>query len=281
MKSRLVVLVILCCLVVAVSILNSQKGHSQGKAESTLSKDEQELLIEINEARAHPDVYSGYLENLKPLFSGKIYKGTLATEEGWAAVEDAIAFLRATKPQPPFTTSSGLCSAAIAHVKEQSGSGATGHKSSGSGAMIEDRVKPYGSWQGGIGENLSYGNDSARERVLTWLIDDGFATRGHRKRLMSPDYKVAGLCCGPHPEYGRMCVLTLAGGFTETIASKPAANDATKSGSAPVKSQPAASVSVTAPSQTNSNTNSGSTSKTSDANTNKSKPTNTKPKGKA
>src|SRR5215813_4857501 len=258
MKSRLVVLVILCCLVVAVSILNSQKGRSQGKAESTLSKDEEELLKEINEARAHPDVYAGYLENLKPLFSGKIYKGTLATEEGWAAVEEAIAFLRATKPQPPLTTSSGLCSAAVAHVKEQSGSGATGHKSSGSGVMIEDRVKHYGSWQGGIGENLSYGNDPARERELTWLIDDGFATRGHRKRLMSPDYKVAGTCCGPHPEFGKMCVLTLAGGFTDSMAATQKSDSPNKSDSAMKSEPPTSTLSAGTPKPSNSNTNANS-----------------------
>jgi hypothetical protein len=86
--------------------------------------------------------------------------------------------------------------------------------------MIEDRVKPFGTWQGGIGENLSYGNDSARERVLTWLIDDGFATRGHRKRVMSADYRVAGLSCGKHPQFEKMCVLTLAGGFTDAVAAK-------------------------------------------------------------
>jgi hypothetical protein len=63
-------------------------------------------------------------------------------------------------------------------------------------------VKPFGTWQGAIGENLTYGNESARERVLTWLIDDGFASRGHRKRLLSSEYKVAGLACGPHPEFG-------------------------------------------------------------------------------
>jgi hypothetical protein len=32
---------------------------------------------------------------------------------------------------------------------------------------------------------------------------------------MSDSYKSAGVCCGPHKEYGAMCVLTLAGNFTE------------------------------------------------------------------
>jgi uncharacterized protein YkwD len=273
MKFRLLGLSILFLLLVVAA--NTSVIQSQNKNEptaSTLSQDEKDLLKEINEARAHPDVYASYLEQLKPLFAGKIYKGSLQTEEGWAAVEEAIAFMRTMKPQPPFNVATGLCSAALTHVKEQSGSGATGHKSASSGAMIEDRVKPFGSWQGNIGENLSYGSDSARERLLTWLIDDGFASRGHRKRVMSSDYKVAGICCGPHPEFGKMCVLTLAGGFNDTVAAKPAA----AAESSAVPSQSATSTTSSKVSNGNANTTSGSN--TSGENSNKAKTTNTKPR---
>ena len=102
----------------------------------------------------------------------------------------------------------------MTHVKDQSSSGGTGHRS-GNSSMIEDRVKPYGRWEGAIGENICYGNDSARERLLTWLIDDGFPSRGHRRRLLGTEYQVAGISCGSHPQYNAICVLTLAGGFNE------------------------------------------------------------------
>lgn len=189
-----------------------------------MSPTETELLNEINQVRANPTKYIAYLEGLKPFFKGKEYRNgkmALLTEEGWGAVEDAIKFLRTAKPQPALTVSPGLCKAALAHLKEQSGSGATGHKGADR-TMVEDRVKPYGTWDGAIGENLSYGDESARDRVLTWLTDDGFATRGHRKRILSPDYKVTGLSCGPHPEYGTMCVVTLAGGFSDVKPAKTA-----------------------------------------------------------
>jgi len=273
MKFRLFGLSILFAALVAVA--STPRIHSQGKAEApanTLSPDEKDLLAEINAARAHPDVYVSYLEKLKPLFAGKIYRGTLETQEGWAAVEDAIAFLKTVKPQPPLSLAGGLCNAAMAHVKDQSGSGATGHKSGTSGGLIEDRVKPFGTWQGNIGENLSYGNDPARERVLTWLIDDGFTTRGHRKRIMSSDYKVAGICCGPHPEYGKMCVLTLAGGFTDLVASQP---KAVRSESK--QNQPgAATLSISNPGQPSSNTSGAA--QNSNANSNKAKPAPAKPR---
>ncbi|HKP37674.1 MAG TPA: CAP domain-containing protein, partial [Pyrinomonadaceae bacterium] len=184
----------------------------------SMSEPERDLLNEINQARANPQLYASYLEKLKPLFNGKQYKmsngAALVTEEGWTAVDDAIKFLRSAKPLGPLNPSQGLSLAAMSHVKEQSGSGNTGHQGANR-MMIEDRVKPFGNWQGNIGENITYGNDSARERLLTWLIDDGFPSRGHRNRVMSGDYKVAGISCGSHPQYSAMCVLTLAGGFMD------------------------------------------------------------------
>ncbi len=236
MKVRLAGLASLCCaLTLIVSFSNSQQSRSQTTRVSSSngqSQAEQDLLNEINQARAHPQVYASYLQKLKPLFNGKEYKpagqeAAITTAEGWSAVEDAIKFLQAAKPQGPLGPSNGLHLAAEAHCMDQSGTGATGHK--GGGGLIEERVKPFGTWHGGIGENLSYGNESARERVLTWLIDDGVASRGHRKKLLSGDYKVAGVACASHPEFGKMCVLTLAGSFIDSAAAKSAANNQTKS----------------------------------------------------
>lgn len=234
MRVRMAGLAVLCGALVAVIIFGERPAtYSQTSKSSnvSLSPAEQDLIKEINQARANPQLYAGYLEKLKPRFKGKQYtaEGASAafdTQEGWSAVEDAIKFLRAAKPVSELTISQGLSLCALSHVKDQSGSGATGHRG-GDRTMVEDRVKPYGSWSGGIGENLAYGTQSARERVLTWLIDDGFASRGHRNRIMSSGYSVAGLSCGPHPEYGTMCVLTLAGGFTETAAKSTADGSST------------------------------------------------------
>jgi uncharacterized protein YkwD len=228
MKVRLLLLAL--CTLAIVLFAGSDRTRSQTSqlaAAGGLSTAEGDLLNEINSARAHPGVYASYLEKLKPLFNGKTYtpngQEAYTTQEGWSAVEEAMKFLRAAKPQGPLNMSPGLCLAAATHVKDQSGSGATGHKGADS-TFIEERVKPFGSWQGGIGENLTYGNDSARERVLTWLIDDGFASRGHRMRIMSENYRVAGVSCGPHPQFGAMCALTLAGGFIELQPAKPVVN---------------------------------------------------------
>jgi uncharacterized protein YkwD len=277
MKFRLLGLLMLCCaLVLGLCLTGFERGYSQTKKKATptvkatptnnltpsLNEVEQALLNEINDARAHPQIYATYLEKMKPLFSGKEYRAEgqepLTTQEGWAAVEDAIKFMKAAKPLGPLSASQGLCLAAFTHVKDQSATGSTGHAGSNK-AMVEQRVKPFGSWQGDIGENLTYGNESARERLLTWLIDDGVASRGHRTRLMSSSYKVAGISCGPHPEYGTMCVVTLAGAFTD---SKLAQSTPIDNKSADKNRPPAAAISVSVPQSSNANaksTNSGST----------------------
>jgi uncharacterized protein YkwD len=221
MKFRLFVLFALFCALTAILCNQPATSHSQA-VKASLSQVEQDLLTEINKARAEPQTYAGYLEKLKPLFKGKVYTAAgqeagLETQEGWAAVEDAIKFMRAAKPVMALNASEGLRLAALSHVNQQSASGATGHAGPDR-MLIEERVKPFGAWHGDIGENLVYGNESARERILTWLIDDGVKSRGHRRRLMSQNYNVAGVSCGSHPEYGAMCVLALAGGFTDTAA---------------------------------------------------------------
>lgn len=220
MKSQHAALLLFLTVLVLV---NSRSINAQPKSNATsetnpLSVPERDLLNEINDARAHPELYASYLEKLKPMFTGVEYHRTghpaLMTEEGWLAVEDAIKFLQTLKPLPPLRFSQGLYLAAQSHVKDQSSSGGLGHKGSDN-TLVEQRVKRYGTWQGGIGENITYGDDSARERILSWLIDDGFPGRGHRRRLLSTDYHVAGISCGSHPEFSVMCVLTLAGGFTD------------------------------------------------------------------
>lgn len=233
-------LVLLCGIAISLSVTTRTQSQSKNKpAEFTLTDSERDLLKEINEARAQPQLYASYLEKMKPLFNGKQYTAAghdpLTTQEGWNAVDDAIRFLKLAKPLPPLIASRGLSQAALTHVKDQETTGGTGHKGSDN-MLIEERVKPYGRWEGAIGENITYGNDSARERLLTWLIDDGFPTRGHRRRLLSSDYQVAGVSCGTHPQWKAMCVLTLAGGFIEFTPAASSAPTTAAASTSPAKS---------------------------------------------
>ena len=199
-----------------------QLGSSKSAAVAAL---EQEVLREINLVRTRPAEYAAHLEQLRSRFAGKEYKHPgrpgLVTAEGVRALEEAIGHLRAAKPVPALTLSRGMCSGARELVKEQAGTDATGHKGK-DGSFCEQRAQRFGTWAEPIGENLSYGEDTARERVITLLIDDGFANRNHRKRLLDASFKVAGIACGDH-KLGAMCVITLAGGFNDGANTAPPA----------------------------------------------------------
>jgi uncharacterized protein YkwD len=199
---------------------NAQRLAAASASVNTFSTLEQEVLKEINLARTRPNEYAAFLEQLRTQFTGKEYrrpgKPALMTEEGATALEEAIKFMRAAKPVPAVALSHGMCAGARTLVEDQSVTGATGHRGA-DGSFCEQRTQRFGTWADPIGENLNYSDDTARERVITLLIDDGVANRGHRQRIMNASYKVAGVACGGH-KIGGMCVITFAGGFNDKSA---------------------------------------------------------------
>jgi uncharacterized protein YkwD len=187
-----------------------------------LSPTERELVQELNVLRSDPPKYAIYLEQAKKYYRGKDYKPpgqamALTTVEGVAAVDEAIRALRATKPLTPYNTSTGMCLAAKDHVTDIVRTGSTGHKGT-DGSTTEARVNRYGQFSNGIAENILYDTSGAREAVIGWLIDDGVPSRGHRRNLLSPNYRYLGVGVGARSNISSMCVLTFAGTFVEAKA---------------------------------------------------------------
>jgi uncharacterized protein YkwD len=182
------------------------------------SRLESDVLSEINLARTRPQEYAAYLEQIRPYFKGKTFQApgqpATATQEGTAALDEAIGVLRSLKPLAAFTVSPGMSLGANLLVKEQGAQGLTGHKGL-DGGFCDQRLARFGRIDGSVGEALSYSGQSVRLRVISWLVDDGFASRGHRNSLLSPAYKVVGVSCGDHSRFTSMCVVDFAGGFSD------------------------------------------------------------------
>lgn len=53
---------------------------------------------------------------------------------------------------------------------------------------MSNRLERYGDWMGKIGENIDFGSKTARDIILSLIIDDGVTNRGHRKNTLSPDF---------------------------------------------------------------------------------------------
>lgn len=165
---------------------------------------EEDVLAELNYARANPGRYARELEDLA-------FSGALRAEEP-RAVEDALDFLAAQPPLPPLRPHEGLAAAAAAHVRAQSRRGEEGH---GQAGALAARLRAEGVWAGLTAENISYGYATPREVVRQLIIDSRVPGRGHRKTIFGRGWQAAGVACGPHPAHRAMCVIDFAGAFVE------------------------------------------------------------------
>jgi uncharacterized protein YkwD len=199
------------------------------------------IIAETNAARTDPAGYARHLEALLPYYEGRLLRlpgrTALRTEEGAAAVREAIAALRATPPLRALTLSPGLARAARDHAEDLGPRGALGHEGR-DGSRMQDRVSRYGGWDRSLSENITYGSETARDVVVDLLIDDGVAGRGHRRNILNPESRYGGAGCAPHTRYRLVCVIDYAGEFVESNRGAAAAPAAPRPAAATPRPQP-------------------------------------------
>jgi uncharacterized protein YkwD len=153
-----------------------------------------------------------------PRFDSKVLerpgRSYLRTEEGAAAVREAIATLKARRPVAPLRWSEGLTAAAADHVRDQGPIGGLEHQGTDNSDPAR-RASRYGRWIQGVAENIAYGENPAQAVVIQLLVDDGVPDRGHRDNILDPAWGVAGVACGPHRRYQQMCVMDYAAEYVE------------------------------------------------------------------
>lgn len=177
------------------------------------SRFEAGVLAELNRFRSDPAAYASDLRGYLPRFEGRRLRGEadgeidILTNEGVAAVDEAIRDLRSEKPLPRFQQSDLLAAAAADHVAVQSRSGAVGHYTRGNGPGERMKARGGGPY---VNEVITYGHHSAAGVVHQLLIDDGVPGRGHRHSLLRPTHRYAGIACGPHRVHRTMCVTLMS-----------------------------------------------------------------------
>jgi uncharacterized protein YkwD len=128
-----------------------------------------------------------------------------------------VAALRDLAPRPPLHPAAGLTRAARDHVLDHGHRVGVGHRVT-DGTTTADRVSRYGRWENVVSENIAYGPLTAREVVMHLVVDDGGPGRGHRRNMLDPVVRVAGVACGGHVTWEQMCVIDYAGGYTTSPA---------------------------------------------------------------
>lgn len=186
------------------------------------------VLAEINLARANPAAYADYLVAMRASFNGNRMtqpgQPAVMTNEGVAAVDEAIAYLRGLRPLPAMQMSAGMCHSANDHVLDVVNNDQTSHRGT-DGSLPEDRIGRYGSVTGSgqIAENIAYDAYSARDVVIGFIIDDGFAKRSHRLNIFSTEFTVIGVGVEGKASTASTCVVTFAAGYAER-SGKPTAS---------------------------------------------------------
>jgi uncharacterized protein YkwD len=180
---------------------------------------EKEVIFELNKLRSDPNKYAQFnLEPMRKAYRGKLftYSGQISiqTKEGVDALDECIRVLKKTLPVQLLYPSEGLSRASADHVAEQAKNGQFGHIGK-DGSNPVSRIERYGNWEICTSENISYGCPDAAQIVMALLIDDDVPDRGHRRNMLDPCIRLAGVSFGTHPEYETMCVMDFAGGFRE------------------------------------------------------------------
>jgi uncharacterized protein YkwD len=177
---------------------------------------DQAVVHEMSDLRVRPKAYARHLRELRNYFEGTLWKRPgrtpLRTEEGLAALDEAIAFLESVRPVGPLRFNEGLAKAARFHAQDIGPRGVLDHVGS-DGARLSQRLNRLGTWHGLIAENIGTLEEDPRQVVIQLLVDDGVPGRGHRHNLFNPDLHQAGAGTAPHREYRVVTVIDYADGF--------------------------------------------------------------------
>ena len=171
------------------------------------------VVAELNYARRQPQVYANIIQQWTGYFRGRmlLLPGITAvmTNEGVAAVWEAVKALRATKPMGALAEFAPLDQAADDLVKDQGARGGRGHVGM-DGSQPWTRMQRHATGLTGFGEANAYGPTDARSVVVGLLVDDGVPSRGHRQGLLNPVFRYVGVGYGRHATFKEMCVIDLA-----------------------------------------------------------------------
>ena len=181
------------------------------------------LLDEVNSLRTNPSAYTSKVSQYKGYFNFDILKmpdgRNICTEEGPAAYDEAINYLKNAKPLNALTPSKGLTKIAEdVLAKVQSLDADLVNKVTDLTSMINKQ----GIYEGTFVRVMQFGGTSPDQVIIDLIVSDGDKSRRQRENLFNKDIKVCGIAFGDHKDFKKVVIILGAGGFRN----KNEANDA-------------------------------------------------------
>ena len=178
------------------AITSSNLGEKSRKEMINVQNFISEVWRIQNFLRKFPKKFIPKLEARLQYFEGKKYcfpgATPVVTHEGPIAVKEAISYLEEQLPLDELLLSEEVRKAAQDHADDLGFTGLTSHTGS-DGSTMSQRIGKYGKWGGQIGENINFGINEPEEAIIDLLIDDGNPSRGHRKNLFNPKFRISGI----------------------------------------------------------------------------------------
>ena len=169
---------------------------------------EKEIIKEINELRGNPSEYVQKLIKNKQYFQngGKNwkhpdFKASIKTEEGPAAYDEAIDFLKSHSASlEHLTPSKGLNKIALEFLRKF-------QKDANEEVELGPIVEKHGDFTGAFRRLAEFGSHTAELIVVNLLVCDGDKSRVYREALLSDKLKKIGVAHGKHDLYNKCTVI--------------------------------------------------------------------------
>jgi len=180
----------------------------------TLNEMESELVREVSAFRANPNHYADLLAERLPNYEGLTLRlskhKVLRTSEGAPACEEAIRVLRGAEAIAEPKTSFGMCKAAREAVAEHGPAG-TLRGSDSDGSLSVGRLTNFGFWEGTAVEVAGFGDYTASDMLLSFLVGDADSSRAHRRALLDTTYTHMGVGAAEHrSDFKKIAILNFA-----------------------------------------------------------------------
>jgi len=190
------------------------KELDTGRDSLYLTEIEKDVILEMNMVRSNPKKYAElYLKPMLSKFQGNVYRASdcnIQTMEGKAAVKECIDVLSKERTLDLLYPNKKIRKMAKYLVDLQGVTEHIGHNTPQGETFIQ-RVKRFKIPYFLVGENIDYGNNSAREIITALLIDDNYPSRAHRDNILNNFYNKVGVYFGSHKKYKYMFVTDFVG----------------------------------------------------------------------